>query len=227
MSFNEFLHGLFAAKDFQQSDIEPEWEQQQQSTPYNQAPPANFTSKVRVYCINKITISMCSWFTGVTQKGMFLLLYSIYLLCFWVGNVTCTVGVTQCFVFSFQIGDLVGDCNCFLYPERDGKSQNLITFISDGENYLIHNSFSHTECYSSAAQGNSTLITNPKLTYMYTMNNECDTTSKKENLHVSLQMKTEHQGYQAHTRRMQTGKGLVGRESCCSHARNRKTESQD
>ena len=48
VSFNEFLHGLFAAKDFQQSDIEPEWEQQQQSTPYNQAPPANFTSKVRV-----------------------------------------------------------------------------------------------------------------------------------------------------------------------------------
>jgi len=48
VSFNEFLHGLFAAKDFQQSDIEPEWEQQQHSTPYNQATPANFTSKVRV-----------------------------------------------------------------------------------------------------------------------------------------------------------------------------------
>ena len=33
---------------------------------------------------------------------------------------------------------------------------------------------------------------------MYTMNNECDTTSKKQNLHVSLQLKTEHQGYQGH-----------------------------
>lgn len=48
VSFNEFLHGLFAAKDLQQSDVEPEWEQPQQSTPYNQAPSANFTAKVRV-----------------------------------------------------------------------------------------------------------------------------------------------------------------------------------
>ena len=137
------------------------------------------------------------------------------------------VCVTQCFVFSFQIGDVVGNCNCFLYPERDGKSQNLITYISDGENHQNHNSFSHTECYSSATQGNSTLLTNPKLTYMYTMNNECDTTSKKQNLHVSLQLKTEHQGYQGHATRMQTGKGLVGQESCCWHCKNRKTESQD
>ena len=47
VSFDEFLHGLFVAKDIQQSDIEPEWEQKQQSTPYNQAPAKDFTTKVR------------------------------------------------------------------------------------------------------------------------------------------------------------------------------------
>ena len=49
MSFEEFLHGLFVAKDIQQSDVEPEWEQHH-STPYNHAPPStspNYTSKVR------------------------------------------------------------------------------------------------------------------------------------------------------------------------------------
>lgn len=49
MSFEEFLHGLFVAKDIQQSDVEPEWEQHH-STPYNHAPPLtspNYTSKVR------------------------------------------------------------------------------------------------------------------------------------------------------------------------------------
>lgn len=44
--------------------------------------------------------------------------------------------------------------------------------------------------YLSTTQGNSTLLTNPKLTYMYTMNNESDTTSKKQNLHVSLLPRT-------------------------------------
>ncbi|KAL9987729.1 hypothetical protein ACROYT_G002082 [Oculina patagonica] len=52
VSFNEFLHGLFAAKDLQQSDIEPEWEQPQQSTPYNQPPPANFTTKGQRRSVN-------------------------------------------------------------------------------------------------------------------------------------------------------------------------------
>lgn len=47
VSFDEFLHGLFVAKDIQQSDIEPEWEQKQHSTPYNQAPAEDFTTKVR------------------------------------------------------------------------------------------------------------------------------------------------------------------------------------
>lgn len=49
MSFEEFLHGLFVAKDIQQSDVEPEWEQHH-STPYNHAPPLtspNYTLKVR------------------------------------------------------------------------------------------------------------------------------------------------------------------------------------
>lgn len=49
MSFEEFLHGLFVAKDIQQSDVEPDWEQHH-STPYNHAPPPtspNYTSKVR------------------------------------------------------------------------------------------------------------------------------------------------------------------------------------
>jgi len=49
VSFEEFLHGLFVAKDIQQSDVEPEWEQHH-STPYNHAPPPtspNYTSKVR------------------------------------------------------------------------------------------------------------------------------------------------------------------------------------
>lgn len=54
------------------------------------------------------------------------------------------VCVTQCFVFSFRIGDVVGGCNCFLYPERDGKSQNLITYISDGENHQNHITVFHT-----------------------------------------------------------------------------------
>lgn len=87
VSFNEFLHGLFAAKDFQQSDIEPEWEQQQQSTPYNQAPPTNFTTKVRV-CqeIRIMSVVHDLQFTAVAWIGMSLLLYSIYLPCFWVGN---------------------------------------------------------------------------------------------------------------------------------------------
>ena len=48
VSFDEFLHGLFVAKDIQQSDVEPEWEQQH-STPYNQVPTApNYTSKVGI-----------------------------------------------------------------------------------------------------------------------------------------------------------------------------------
>lgn len=51
VSFNEFLHGLFVAKDIQQSDIEPEWEQKQQSTPYNRAPAEDFTTKVRNYSV--------------------------------------------------------------------------------------------------------------------------------------------------------------------------------
>ena len=58
VSFDEFLHGLFAAKEIQQSDVEPEWEQQH-STPYNHAPPLttpNYTSKVRVGSKNKWTV---------------------------------------------------------------------------------------------------------------------------------------------------------------------------
>ena len=51
VSFDEFLHGLFVAKDIQQSDIEPEWEQKQQSTPYNRAPAEDFTTKVRNYSV--------------------------------------------------------------------------------------------------------------------------------------------------------------------------------
>ena len=52
VSFDEFLHGLFVAKDIQQSDVEPEWEPQH-STPYNQAPPAtpNYSSKVSNLCV--------------------------------------------------------------------------------------------------------------------------------------------------------------------------------
>ena len=53
VSFDEFLHGLFVAKDIQQSDIEPEWEQKQQSTPYNQAPAEDFTTKVRNYSVHR------------------------------------------------------------------------------------------------------------------------------------------------------------------------------
>lgn len=53
VSFDEFLHGLFVAKDIQQSDIEPEWEQKQQSTPYNQTPAEDFTTKVRNYSVHR------------------------------------------------------------------------------------------------------------------------------------------------------------------------------
>ena len=48
MSFDEFLHGLFVAKDIQQSDVATDWEQQH-STPYNhEQQTPNYTSKVRI-----------------------------------------------------------------------------------------------------------------------------------------------------------------------------------
>ena len=96
MSFNEFLHGLFAAKDFQQSDIEPEWEQQQQSTPYNQAPPANFTSKVRIcykYCNNQLCVhdSQLCLNSCLFSCVQFISLVSELVAC-----------MSQCNVFPFQ-----------------------------------------------------------------------------------------------------------------------------
>lgn len=75
VSFDEFLHGLFVAKDIQQSDIEPEWEQKQQSTPYNQAPAEDFTTKVRNYSVCRNLLELrcriaflneCEWRIAIT-----------------------------------------------------------------------------------------------------------------------------------------------------------------
>ena len=75
VSFDEFLHGLFVAKDIQQSDIEPEWEQKQQSTPYNQAPAEDFTTKVRNY-------SVCRNFLELRCRIAFLCCF-FFFLCEW------------------------------------------------------------------------------------------------------------------------------------------------
>lgn len=71
VSFDEFLHGLFVAKDIQQSDIEPEWEQKQQSTPYNRAPAEDFTTKVRNY-------SVCRNFLELRCRIAFLCCFFFY-----------------------------------------------------------------------------------------------------------------------------------------------------
>ena len=86
MSFEEFLHGLFVAKDIQQSDVEPEWEQHH-STPYNHAPPPtspNYTSKVRAL-INALLVmgellneSTTNVF-GYSFTGIYLFIY-LYML---------------------------------------------------------------------------------------------------------------------------------------------------
>ena len=52
------------------------------------------------------------------------------------------------------------------------------------------------------------------------MTNECDTTSKRQKL--SLSIKTEHQSYLENARHMYTGKGLDGRESCFSYGEKQK-----